>query len=66
MSRVATLEREVEDLTEPELAEFRNWFAEYDSEAWDRQFEADVAAGKLDRLAERALAQHVRGETTKL
>lgn len=66
MSRVATLEREVEDLSEAELAEFRNWFAEYDGEAWDRQFEADVAAGKLDRLAERALAQHARRETTKL
>lgn len=66
MSRVATLEREVEDLTEAELAEFRNWFAEHDGEAWDRQFEADVAAGKLDRLAEKALAQFARGETTEL
>lgn len=38
-----------------DLAVFRNWFAEFDAVLWDRQFEADVAAGCLDQLAEEAL-----------
>jgi hypothetical protein len=63
MSRVETLEREIEKLSAEELAAFREWFANYDSGAWDRQMEADVRAGKLDRLAAEALAEHERGET---
>jgi hypothetical protein len=63
MSKVETLEREVEKLSAEELAAFRDWFANYDADAWDRQMEADVKAGKLDRLAAEALAEHKRGET---
>jgi len=63
MSKVETLEREVEKLSPQELAAFRDWFANYDADAWDRQMEADVKAGKLDGLAAEALAEHMRGET---
>ena len=66
MTKVEQLEKEVQSLTPEELASFRNWFAEFDWQAWDRQLEADVAAGKLDRFAAEALAEHQRGETTKL
>lgn len=66
MTKVEALEKEVETLTPEELAAFRVWFAEYDWQAWDRQLEQDVAAGKLDRLAAEALAELERGETTKL
>lgn len=63
MSNVESLEREVAKLTPEELAAFREWFANYDADAWDRQIESDVKAGKLDRLASGALASHDRGET---
>jgi len=63
MSKVETLEREIQKLSAEELAAFREWFANYDSDAWDRQMEADVKAGKLDRLAAEALAEDERGET---
>ena len=63
MSKVETLEREIEKLSAEELAAFRDWFANYDADAWDRQMEADVKAGKLDRLAAEALAEHKRGDT---
>lgn len=66
MTRVETLEREVQGLNPEELAAFRTWFAEYDWQAWDRQLENDVAAGKLDALASEALAEFERGETTRL
>jgi hypothetical protein len=48
------------------MAELRQWFATFDAEEWDRQFEADVRAGKLDALAEKALQAHASGTTTKL
>jgi hypothetical protein len=56
----------VNELTPAELADFRRWLVVFDAAAWDRQFEADVNAGKLDSLAERALAAHAAGQTTKL
>ena len=66
MTKVEQLEREVGSLSPPELAAFRNWFAEYDWEIWDRQLEADVATGKLDKLAAEALGELERGETSDL
>ncbi len=66
MSKVEKVEREVQAFSAEELAAFRLWFAAFDSEAWDRQLEADVRAGKLDALAERALRNHAAGESTKL
>lgn len=63
MTKVESLEREVEKLSREELAAFREWFATYDADAWDEQIERDVRAGKLDRLAADALAAHERGQT---
>ena len=66
MTKVEQLEKEVANLAPEELAAFRAWFVEYDWQAWDRELERDVAAGKLDRFAAEALAEHERGETTEL
>lgn len=66
MTRLETAECDVQSLSPQELAAFRAWFAEYDWRVWDRQFEQDVAAGKLDQMAAEALAEHERGETTEL
>jgi hypothetical protein len=35
-------------------------------DAWDRRFEADIKAGKLDSLAEQALKAHASRKTTSL
>jgi hypothetical protein len=51
---VQELEAAVSRLSSEELSVFRKWFIEFDAEAWDRQLEADVAAGKLDHVAEQA------------
>jgi hypothetical protein len=66
MSRVESIESQIQELSPEELATLRDWFAKYDAEVWDRQFEADVHAGKLDALAERALQDHLAGRSTKL
>jgi hypothetical protein len=66
VSKVHDLERQIKQLSAEELAEFRKWYAEFDAQAWDRQIEGDVQAGKLDALAEKALRAHDAGQTTKL
>jgi len=66
MSKVESLEKQIQQLSPEELAEFKRWFAEFDAKLWDRQFEADVKAGKLDALAEKALRAHSAGQSSKL
>ncbi len=66
MSRVEAIEQEVQKLSPRELADFREWFARFDADAWDRKLEADVGAGKLDAFAERALADHKAGRSREL
>jgi hypothetical protein len=66
MNNLQEIEQAVSQLSAEELSNFRGWFAEFDAEIWDRQFEEDVAAGRLDGLAQRAL-QHLReGRCTDL
>jgi hypothetical protein len=65
-SRVENIEGQIKELSPEELAALRDWFAELDADAWDRQFEADARAGKLDGLAERALRDHAAGRSVKL
>ena len=65
MSKVESLEKRISALSAQELAEFRQWFAEFDAAAWDRQIERDVKAGKLDALADEALRDHAAGKSTE-
>ncbi len=55
---VEKLELLIKSLSAQELAQFRQWFAEFDAQIWDRQIETDTAAGKLDRLIEESMADH--------
>ena len=48
MSKVESIEQEVQGLTPSELAAFRRWFLEFDAQVWDRQIEA-VHRIKTDR-----------------
>jgi hypothetical protein len=66
MTKIEKLERDVRNLSTKELARFRTWFAEFDAAEWDRQIEVDAETGKLDRLADAALADHTAGRSRKL
>ncbi len=66
MSKVESLEQEIRNLSPRELAELRDWFLEYDAELWDRQIEEDARAGRLDRLAKKALESYRTGKHTEL
>lgn len=56
MTTLAEIEQTVRSLAPEDLAAFRAWFANYDADAWDDEIAADVASGKLDALADQALA----------
>jgi hypothetical protein len=66
MARVEELANEIQQLNRQELAAFRDWFHKYDSDAWDREIEEDVLAGRLDKLASEAIAEHRAGRTKEL
>ncbi|HEY1234097.1 MAG TPA: hypothetical protein VGH22_12040 [Candidatus Binatia bacterium] len=66
MSKVENIEQAVEALTPAELAAFRRWFLEFDAQLWDRQLEEDVRKGRLDKLAEDALAEHRAGKSKEI
>jgi len=66
MTKIEKLTRDVRALTAKELARFREWFAEFDAAAWDKQLEDDVRAGKLDTVADAAVADHRAGRSRKL
>jgi len=53
-------------MSREKLSIFRKWFEEFDAEAWDRQFEDDVLAGKLDMMAEEALRDLEEGRCTEI
>lgn len=66
MSTVHEIEAAVKKLSPQELSVFREWFADFDAAAWDKQFEADVKAGKLDALADEAIRDLESGRCTDL
>lgn len=66
MTKIEQLEQEIERLSPEERARFRVWYETFDSAEWDRQFEADVADGKLDAAADAALTEHRTGRSRVL
>lgn len=66
MTKVEEIELWIKRLSPAELADFRDWFLRYDADAWDRQIERDIAAGKLNKLAEEARADYAAGKSKPL
>jgi hypothetical protein len=66
VNRIQEIERQIEALSPEELTQLRAWFLEFDWSAWDRDLEADVAAGKLDRLVQEVRRDHATGNTAPL
>ena len=66
MTTIQEIESAVSLLPPQELRQFCEWFEQFEAEQWDRQFSADVQAGKLDALAEKALQDHRTARCTEL
>ena len=62
MSAVSELQKAILDLSQAEYTELRRWLLDEDWERWDREFEEDVRAGKLDFL--KAEVEQARREGT--
>jgi len=58
---VKEIEAAIAQLSPDELAQFADWFDEFQATAWDEQLEADARAGKLDELARAAREDFARG-----
>jgi len=66
MTKLEKIEDEIRSLDAAELEAFRRWFAAFDAAAWDDRFARDVTLGRLDGIADRALAEHRAGRTRPL
>jgi hypothetical protein len=66
MAEIEQIEEQIRRLSREERAALRRWFMEFEAEAWDAAFEDDVAMGKLDAAADRALLSHRDGQSGAL
>ena len=66
MTKLQQIEQSIEALSDAEIKELAAWLEELRWQRWDRQLEADVAAGKLDELISEAKAEISAGKTTPL
>ena len=63
---VDELKKAVVKLSKKDRAKFFAWIEEISAEVWDRRIETDIKAGKFDKLAEKAVADHKAGLSRKL
>jgi len=66
MTKVQALEEEIKKLSPAEQAKLRDWLLERDAEVWDSEIERDAAAGKLDKVFEKSLADHRAGKSREI
>jgi len=66
MTTLEDIEKAVAELPADQLARFRVWFEEFESAHFDQRIERDAKAGRLDRLAEQALADFRAGRAREL
>lgn len=66
MTSIKEIESAIEKLTKDELAALREWFEKFDAKLWDQQFEEDASSGKLDRLANQAMADFKSGKCKEI
>ena len=66
MMLVQQIKKEVAGLPKMQLKEFRSWFEDFDASEWEKQFEEDIASGKLDDIAKKAVSDFKKGKFKKL
>lgn len=66
MTTLEDIEKAIADLPREQLKKFRAWFEQFEAAHFDQAIERDAKTGKLDRLAEEALADFRAGRTREL
>lgn len=56
MTTLPEIEAAIKQLPESDVRQLSVWLQEYLDEMWDRQIEANLASGKLDKLIAKAEA----------
>jgi hypothetical protein len=56
MTTLLEIEAAIKQLPEGDVRQLSAWLQEYLDEMWDRQIEADLVSGKLDKLIAKAEA----------
>ena len=64
MSTVDEIEAAIEKLPRKEFFRLRDWIQSRFEDQWDSQVREDAKEGRLDHLAEEALAEYRDGRTT--
>ena len=66
MSEVEELEARIRQLPSEGLAQFRDWFHQFENDLWDRQIATDYKAGKFDSLINAARQEVAEGKAREL
>ncbi len=64
--QVEQIKEAVLNLPQAELDAFRKWYKEFEAQRWDNQIAEDIESGKLDELAQEALADFEAGSCAEL
>ncbi|MBL1209804.1 MULTISPECIES: hypothetical protein [Geminocystis] len=59
---IEQIEKAILNLSEQDFSKLRNWLLDLDYQQWDQQLEQDIIDGKLDALAQEALAEFEAGD----
>ena len=66
MSTVVEIEKALRTLPVEDARKVAGWLQNYLDETWDRQMEGDIAAGRLDKLWEKAKTDIAAGRVKPL
>lgn len=66
MTKLEQIAKSITELSPEELKAFAAWFEALQADIWDRQIEADVKAGRLDKLVAEARAEIAAGKLRDL
>ncbi|MCL1469903.1 hypothetical protein [Argonema antarcticum] len=66
MSNLEQIEAAILSLPSNEFEQLKRWFFDLDYERWDEQLEQDIADGKLEALAQEAIAEFETGHCREI
>jgi hypothetical protein len=63
MSTLEQIETAILALPTADVRRLSVWLSELDQQRWDEELEKDIANGRLEKLAEEAIAEYQAGKT---
>ncbi|MBW4635324.1 MAG: hypothetical protein KME30_26555 [Iphinoe sp. HA4291-MV1] len=66
MSNLEQIESAILSLPSNDFEKLRQWFFDLDYQRWDEQLERDIADGRLESLAQEAIAEFQAGHCREI